>query len=169
METNIINKAKRYAVNCHKEANHLYNGSPYEIHLEMVYKSAIFFSYLIPENDRESFIAAAWTHDLIEDCRQTYNDVLNATNEQVAELTYALTNEKGKTRKERANQKYYAGIRACPHAILLKVCDRIANLQYSIDQKSRMRDIYAKEMRDFLLELYDEKYKDAFEYLEGMV
>ena len=33
-------------------------------------------------------------HDVIEDCRETYNDVNKATNEEIPELAYALTNEK---------------------------------------------------------------------------
>jgi hypothetical protein len=33
-------------------------------------------------------------HDVIEDCRETCNDVKKATNEEIAELAYALTNKK---------------------------------------------------------------------------
>jgi len=159
---NIIDKAMMYAIKCHSETNHLYNGEPYHIHLRMVYNEAVKYSYLVSEADRDNFLAAAWVHDVIEDCRQTYNDVLKATNKDVAELAYALTNEKGKSRKERANDKYYDGINACRYASLLKVCDRIANLKYSIQTKSRMADMYIKENEDFLNKIYVSGFVDAF-------
>lgn len=165
---NIIEKARQYAISCHSETNHKYDGYPYEVHLQMVADAAGRYAYLIPEKDQEDFIAAAWVHDVIEDCRQTYNDVLMATNKQVAELAYALTNEKGRNRKERANEKYYAGIRACPYATLLKVCDRIANTEYSINTASRMAGMYAKELPDFVIDLGDAKYEDAFKYLSDL-
>jgi len=58
-------------------------------------------------------------HDSIEDARLTYNDVMKVarnmmTEEQAlmaTEIVYALTNEKGRTRAERAGEKYYQGIR----------------------------------------------------------
>ena len=45
------------------------------------------------------------------------------TNEQcitAAEIVYALTNDKGRTRKERAGEHYYAGIRETPYAPFVK-------------------------------------------------
>ena len=108
-------------------------------------------------------------HDVIEDCRQTYNDVKTKTNEAVAELAYALTNEKGRTRKERANDKYYEGIKQTPFATFIKVCDRIANYEYSKQQGSRMAEMYEKEMSGFVAKLYDAKYEELFNYLTGAV
>ena len=114
-------------------------------------------------------ISSAWCHDLIEDTRNTHSDVLKATSLEVAEIVYALTNEKGKTRKERANEKYYAGIRNTTYATFVKLCDRIANIQYSMSQRSRMLEMYRKETPDFINTLYDEKYDEMFHYLETLV
>jgi (p)ppGpp synthase/HD superfamily hydrolase len=165
---NIIDKAKEYAINRHRSTNHLYDKKPYEYHLEMVYKEALKLSHLIPIEQRDNFLAAAWVHDVIEDCRETYNDVLTATNKEVAELAYALTNEKGKNRKERANKKYYDDMRKVSGAVLLKVCDRIANFKYSIMSKSRMVEMYKKENNSFINSLYEEIYDEAFEYLKSI-
>ncbi|WP_298473442.1 hypothetical protein [uncultured Maribacter sp.] len=63
---------------------------------------------------------ACWVHDIIEDARETYIDVLENTNVTIAELAYALTNEKGRTRKERANDAYYRGIQKTPNASFVK-------------------------------------------------
>lgn len=60
-----------------------------------------------------------------------------------------MSNEKGKTRAERANDKYYEGIRNTPGAVFVKLCDRIANVQYSKMTKSRMFEMYKKENLHF--------------------
>ena len=147
-------KAYSYAVRCHTETNHLYDGQPYERHLEMVVYYANKYLHLIPEKHRQTVIAACWAHDVIEDCRQTYNDVKAELGQDVAEIVYALTNEKGKTRKQRANDKYYMGILTTQYASFVKICDRLANVNYSIRSESSMIDAYRKEQNDFYAWLF---------------
>ena len=71
-----------------------------------------------------------------------------------AEIVYALTNDKGRTRAERAGEQYYAGIRETPYAPFIKLCDRMANMSYSFthDNESNMamRRIYSRELPHFL-------------------
>lgn len=166
----LLEKAKLYAQKCHAETNHLYGGTnPYSVHLEMVVEVAYQFLHLIPEIDHENVLAGCWVHDCIEDCRQTYNDVKSATNTDVAELAYALTNEKGKSRKERANDKYYEGIQNTPHATFIKLCDRIANIQYSKQEGSSMMNVYKSEYEEFSDKLYDTKYSEMFVYLKSLL
>ena len=81
------------------------------------------FIYLVAEEERENVLCACWVHDIIEDARETYNDVKKNTNETVAELAFALTNEKGKNRNERANDKYYQEMQETPNAVFIKYCD----------------------------------------------
>ena len=68
------------------------------------------------------------------------------------EIAYALTNEKGRNRAERANERYYSGIRSTPYAPFVKLCDRYANISYSCNGKNdtRMRMIYQKEWNHFI-------------------
>ena len=165
----MINKSKEYAVKCHTDTCHYYDTHLYSYHLQMVVDVVNKFIHLITEKDRDVVISSAWCHDLIEDTRNTHSDVLKATSLEVAEIVYALTNEKGKTRKERANEKYYAGIRNTTYATFVKLCDRIANIQYSMSQRSRMLEMYRKETPDFINTLYDEKYDEMFHYLETLV
>jgi (p)ppGpp synthase/HD superfamily hydrolase len=98
---------------------------------------------------QEACLIAAWGHDLIEDTRVSYNDVKSNLGQEAADIIYAVTNEKGKDRKERANEKYYEGIRNTPGAVFVKLCDRIANVQYSKMTKSRMFEMYKKENAEF--------------------
>lgn len=164
----IIEKARIYAINCHRSTNHSYDGKPYEEHLTMVYNEALQFIELVPAHQRNTFLAGAWVHDVIEDCRQTYNDVAKATNNEVADLAYALTNEKGRNRKERANGKYYKELRYVDNAVLLKICDRIANIKYSILSKSRMAEMYARENEDFVFNIDDGKCGPAIDFLNKL-
>jgi (p)ppGpp synthase/HD superfamily hydrolase len=165
----VVENAQKYAIKCHRETNHTYDNLPYEVHLRMVYDFGVRFEHLLPQNTKEYALAACWTHDTIEDCRQTYNDVKTACGEQVAELTYALTNLKGKNRKERAGDAYYEGIRNTPMARFVKLCDRLANVKYSLETgDNRMWQTYKQENPHFTSQLYDEALQEMFDELEKL-
>ena len=154
----------------HKKTNHWYDDYlPYEFHLRMVAQAAKDFEHLLDDSVdyftgtefkgprlpfqvtlRTACNIAAWGHDLIEDTRVSYNDVNAHLGEEAADIVYAVSNEKGKNRKERANDKYYEGIRNTPGAVFVKLCDRIANVQYSKMTKSRMFEMYKKENEHFI-------------------
>lgn len=165
----INEKARAYAIEKHRDTNHRYDEYPYEFHLQMVVNAAEQFIHLIPEEAQQNVLAGCWTHDIIEDARETYNDVKKALNEDVAELAYALTNDKGKTRSERAGDKYYEGIRNTPYATYIKLCDRIANATHSKNTNSRMLEMYRKENPVFISKLYNEKYTDVIKHLEDIL
>lgn len=165
----INEKARIYASEKHRAANHMYDQYPYEFHLQMVVNAAEQFLHLIPEEAQQNVLAGCWVHDVIEDARETYNDVKKALNEDIAELAFALTNDKGRTRQERAGKKYYEGIRNTPYATFIKLCDRIANVTHSKNTGSRMLTVYRKENTVFIEKLYDEKYIEVITYLKGLL
>ena len=176
----IVEKARQYAIKCHTAVNHKYDGKPYhKAHLQKVVDVAKKFSYLVPPEKWDIIIGSAYAHDLQEDTMQTFSDIKKATNEEIAEIVYALTNEKGRNRAERANDKYYQGIRDTPYADYVKLCDRIANVQaskdkmfvwrYSKRQKGvKMFEQYKKENANFEQKIYNPKYEEMFEYLRQM-
>jgi (p)ppGpp synthase/HD superfamily hydrolase len=117
---------------------------------------------------QDACLLATFGHDLIEDCRVSYNDVKQHLGQEAADIVYAVTNEKGKSRKERAGERYYLGIRNTPGAVFVKLCDRIANVQYSKMTKSRMFEMYKKENIDFMVSLgrqVGNPYEEMFQYL----
>ena len=122
----------------------------------MVYEVGNKFIELVPKVHRDIVLAACWLHDTIEDARLTYNDIKSEFSILVAEIVYALTNEKGRSRKQRANALYYAGIRDTLHAPFVKMCDRIANVQHSFDSNYQMFKMYEKENEDFLYNVRQE-------------
>jgi (p)ppGpp synthase/HD superfamily hydrolase len=175
-------KFDEWAISKHSEVNHMYdNYLPYQFHLRMVARVAEDFIYLIPDSNdgetsfRDNVIMASYGHDLLEDVHSiSYNDILKISNIHIANIIYACTNEKGKNRKERANDKYYEGIRNTPGAVFVKLCDRIANVQYSKMTKSRMFEMYKKENENFVTQLgWYENYNahsllPMFKYLENL-
>lgn len=146
-------RAVNYGIKCHSDVNHFYGNKPYSYHLNSVYSAAIIFKHLLPEKSHCAAFSACYVHDVIEDARQTYNDVKNALNEEIAEIAYLLTTEKGRTREERANHKYYEGIRANKIATFVKLCDRIANVEDSKNTGSGMLLKYKGENSKFVSSL----------------
>lgn len=167
-EESILKIADRAAV-LHAAVNQRYGHDlPYAFHLRLTADYALRFAHevLADTAELETLMAAAYFHDTLEDARLTYNDLkreFTALNEAgahidvalAAEIVYALTNEKGRTREERAGAHYYEGIRRTPYAPFLKACDRLANLRYStlFYMRQRMAEVYRREMPHFLSEL----------------
>ena len=161
--------AKDYAIRRHRAVNHYYDSThEYSFHLEMTINVAKRFIHLIPELDRKEVLGGCWVHDVIEDTRESFNNVKKETNKTIAEYAFACTNEKGKTRKERANKKYYDGIKCYKHASFIKLCDRIANVQFSKSISSSMFEMYKKEFEDFYTNLYDGRWEEMWDYLKEL-
>lgn len=163
----------------HRKTNHFYDEFlPYEFHLRMSANVANDFMELElgkhdgdAEEESRILIISAYGHDLIEDTRVSYNDVKKALGSDPADIIYALTNEKGKNRAERGNEKYYKGIRETRGAVFVKLCDRIANVQYSKMTKSGQFEMYRKETPEFLKKMgaNENAYlKPMFDYLVNL-
>lgn len=156
-----MSKEVQWCLDKHKETNHFYDTYlPYEFHLRMVVQAAKNYIHLYKSSCKgdvesciEDIMFACWGHDLIEDTRTSYNDVKIVLGQTAANIIYAVTNEKGKTRKERANDKYYEGIRNTEGAVFVKLCDRIANVQYSKMTNSSMFEKYKEENNNFIEQL----------------
>lgn len=164
-------KGKFYATKCHVATKHKYDGQSYEIHLKMVQDVGNDYIGLLPpdEMERERVFAAIWAHDLIEDCRQTYNDVKEVLGRSVADIVFACTNEKGKTRKDRANDKFYSELNQIPFANFVKICDRIANMRYSLAKRSSMALMYVKENEYFQNRMWCHAYSKMFDEMNNLV
>lgn len=182
-----------WCIECHRSTNHYYDKYlPYEFHLRMADHVGSQFDHLLDDNvdiqtgktraelehTRIGFVSlrmavkkAIWGHDLIEDARVSFNDCCKKLGKDAAEIVYAVTNEKGKNREERANDKYYAGIVAVPGAVFVKLCDRIANVQYGKMTGSSMFEKYKKENQNFITKLgYSETHElfPMFDYLNKL-
>jgi len=160
-----IEKIKHDAHALHDSVNQKYDHiHPYGLHLDMVVSSVYKYGAEVcaSEEDILPLFFGAYYHDSIEDARLTYNDVMRLARQLMSdsqaliatEIVYALTNDKGRTREERAGEKYYQGIRETPYAPFVKLADRLANTTYSCthanNTNNRMKEVYARELPHFL-------------------
>ena len=160
-----IEQIRQSAHELHRSVNQTYGkGLPYGYHLDMVADAVSRYGYLVCAGDDDvlPLMFGAYYHDSIEDARLTYNDVMRTARELMddaqaltaTEIAYALTNDKGRTRAERAGEKYYQGIRETPYAPFVKLCDRLANITFSCSgaepSNLRMKVVYKQEVPHFL-------------------
>lgn len=180
-----LEQIRSMAHQIHESVNQFYDGDkPYGYHLDMVAKEVYAYGHLVlvGEEDLLPLFMGAWFHDSIEDARVSYNDVkkialkFGLTQEQAfmaSEIVYALTNEKGRNRKERAGKRYYEGIRNTPYAPFVKMCDRMANIRYSCGSYNmrnlRMAKVYEDEMPYFAQAILVETDDIRFLVPESMV
>lgn len=164
---------------------------PYSFHLKAVEAQGEKFLYLIHDyfvtnekNHRSTFRSiydiirfALLSHDANEDARMTYNNILEKANEylgnytaaeMVANIVYCVTDEKGKTRSERKNDKYYSNLKENRLAIFVKLADLSANTIYSKLTCSNMYEKYKSEFPKFKEKLFIEEYKEFFDYVENL-
>ena len=161
----LVEKMKMRAHALHDSVGQTYGGThPYWVHLDMVAEITAQYAADVCEDsaDIAPIMFGAYFHDSIEDARLTYNDTMEIAREYMtesqalmaAEIVYALTNEKGRTRAQRANERYYQGIRNTPYAPLVKLADRLANTGFSASDNSEknrtMHTVYSREMPHFL-------------------
>ncbi len=169
----------------HQGTNHFYDDYiPYEFHLRMALTIGRRFIHLIPEADenfplRPLVLAAIIAHDAIEDARLTYNDVkkialkCGATESQavmIAEMARAVTNDgRGRDREERMPDYIYEEIKTTFFALFVKLCDRLANVQYGLITGGTMPRKYKKENPHFKEKLYTNGlYEEMWNELESL-
>ena len=115
---------------------------PYEKHLDDVVEVLKRFGF------SGRFIIAGYLHDSIEDGAISYNKIRKHFGEKVAEMVYCVTDEMGRDRKEKKS-KTLPKTASNPDAIILKLADRIANIEHG-----GKIDMYADEYEAFKGVLY---------------
>jgi (p)ppGpp synthase/HD superfamily hydrolase len=139
---------RNLAIKTHRDAGKTYAGYPYELHLDACARFGERFFYLLSEEDQAKTQKAIYLHDIIEDCAWTYNDVKKEAGTDVADIVFAVTNELGKNRKERA-ERTYPKTKKNNLAVFVKLCDRLANTSFGLYNTSPMRGTYAQEFAYF--------------------
>lgn len=162
----LIKKAMVYANKAH--TGQMYGEVyPYAKHLEDVYNILIDFGF--SEADNLDLLVSSWLHDIIEDTCISYSDIKKEFNKDIAEIVYCITDELGRTRREK-KEKTYPKMRSNPKAIALKVADRIANVRFSNSQSDSHTNMYKKEFKEFEFNLRLHNHIDAmWEYLEKLI
>ena len=127
-----------------------YGDLPYEVHLDHVV--GVLRRFGVTDID---LLCAGYLHDTIEDTEATKKMLAIFTNERVAELVDAISDGEGQNRKER-KERPYTLIPTVQDAIILKLSDRIGNLENGHANESSLVQMYRKEQAEFEARLYDE-------------
>jgi (p)ppGpp synthase/HD superfamily hydrolase len=136
-----VSKIKHFSIKSHNTVNQKYGDNEnYSVHLEMVGEFGETYLHLLPK-DRQAFAhAGCYAHDRIEDCRENYNDLVKYCGVEVADIVYAVTDEKGRNREERKPKKLYDEMLYNTEAVFVKLCDRLANMKFSKNKYENMND-----------------------------
>lgn len=174
------------------ECNQKYDGNlPYSFHLNLVAKQVQKFDYIFkdeiisnPDNYRsigikikDLVLLAAWGHDLIEDARTTYNDIVKLGNclnnykaaTLLADIIYSCTELRGRNRSERHGPEYIQGLKDCRLGLFVKLCDISANIGYGLLTNSSMCDKYKSEFPKLKDQLYTDEFKPLWDYIEKLL
>lgn len=158
-----LNEVKTLAAKAHEGQK--YNGFPYTYHLQHVELIALRFGH-----DMSSIQQACYLHDILEDTKTTSKDLLSAgIAPDVIDIVERVTDGPGKNRKER-KADMYPRCAANPWARIVKLCDRIANVEEAV--KGAHADhlqMYLKE-HDTFKQFLEKPYEvhDMWRYLEKL-
>jgi (p)ppGpp synthase/HD superfamily hydrolase len=162
-----IKKAMTFAQQ--KHAAQSYDQYPYFKHLEDVYKVLLRFGFSEDKIEDRDILVAGILHDSLEDTETSYKDLKKEFSYEVAEIVYCDTDELGRNRKEK-HEKTYPKTRSNPNSVIIKVADRIANIEHSLVEKSTFIEMYRKEHEEFQKALRIYKHiDDMWEYLNGLI
>lgn len=132
----LVKEAAYMAIAAH--GNQTYDGHPYYYHLEQVVDVLKEFGYT-----EDKYVISGYLHDADEDGNLTYQKIKRKFGEEIAEIVYCVTDENGRTRKEKKKKTLpkTAGNR---DAIIVKLADRIANCR-----GGKKNDMYVEEYQEF--------------------
>lgn len=164
----LISRAKKYALLTHHGVRQRYDKKyPYYYHLKMVSNNAIRFKSCLTH---EQFITAyliCLFHDLIEDCRLTYNDVKQMWGKEVADGVFVCTDLRGKNRKERHGPQFIKELKESFLGTYSKLCDVFANMEMGMKTGSSMLDMYRKDYPYTKRDLYRSEFDHIFHAFES--
>lgn len=146
MNTARTDFARAFAYNAH--LGQRYAGVHYIIHLD--HAVDVLRRFDVDEVLDADVYEATYLHDTIEDTETTYDDLATVFSPEVAFLVDAVSDQEGENRKTR-HARTYPRIRAAgPKALVVKLADRIANVEASISSPNEKKlAMYLKEYREF--------------------
>jgi guanosine-3',5'-bis(diphosphate) 3'-pyrophosphohydrolase len=140
--------ARQMAIKAHGEQK--YDSKPFVVHLDHVVH--ILQKNLV--NPGQDLILAAYLHDTLEDTALTKAEIKAEFGDEVADIVWRVTDEPGDTRKA-SKAATYPKIKGHYAATVLKLCDRIANVEAAL-AVPKYAAMYKNEHADFKAGIYVE-------------
>lgn len=153
--SDLILDAIQYAKLCHAGQTRKYSSDPYIFHPARV-AGIVATTWACDEHS----IAAAWLHDVIEDCGRTRDDdLLPRFGASVANMVDELTDRSGKTGERRELRKKMERERletVSDQAKVIKLCDRLDNIRDMANcDRPKFARLYVNETTLLLLSIGD--------------
>ena len=145
-----VAKAKELAIAQH--GTQKYGKHPYSYHLAQVSQVLAEFGYA----GDEAIAAAGWLHDTLEDTPTTYEMLVSEFGKETADIVWAVTSEPGGNRADRFH-KTAPKIQFNQKALIVKLADRIANTEASLQSNPKLYKMYLKEFPLFKQLLYNQQ------------
>ncbi|OWP85267.1 hypothetical protein BWK59_01120 [Flavobacterium davisii] len=128
LSISLYNYVKDFAIESHKFQKYgIYN---YDVHLINVV-SVLFRNDILLSYKNYNLLASAWLHDILEDTTISKEEFIDRFGESIYETVWSLTDGDGNTREEKKS-KMYSKLIHNQDGIIVKLADRIANLEFSI-------------------------------------
>ncbi|MDF2880097.1 MAG: hypothetical protein K0R54_654 [Clostridiaceae bacterium] len=117
----------------------------------------------------EDYVNTALLHDVLEDTSATEEEILALTNKRVLTAVKLLTKEKNYDMNE-----YIEKIKNNELALMVKLADRLHNLQSSLVAKEKFRKKYVEETKEYYINLsndtvFENDIKNALQKLEETI
>ena len=122
-------KARKFAIKKHGDQK--YGLLPYEAHLINVVNVLLRNNILCNTPENIDLWAAAWLHDILEDTDTSEEELIQNFGENICKIVWSLTDGVEGNRFEK-KQVMYEKLINNKNAIIVKLADRIANLEFSI-------------------------------------
>ena len=139
-----FNRLKEIARKQYNDANCRYGDNEYIYHIDMVVDILINHNVFNKSEDTNDTLVAALYHDSMEDAKQTYNDILKITGKNVADIVLGVTDVPAENRLMKHLLTMGKTVRD-HRAIILKMCDILANATFSKQTGSSMYMKYVFE------------------------
>jgi len=184
MNYDLYLKAIHFATQHH--GDQVYGQLPYVHHLLAVERQLLISNFHPNTDDRfrkvsseiaMDLLVACIQHDVLEDTPVTRSELRDKFGMTIEGLVWAVTNGEGDNRAERF-ASVYPKIRETPFAVIVKLCDRLANMESCLGfrlTKDRRKvhgklKMYIQEYPKFRKELYQEgPEKNMWDRLDAIV
>ncbi|MCH2035214.1 MAG: HD domain-containing protein [Tenacibaculum sp.] len=121
-------EARNLAIKLHN--NQKYGNCPYIVHLTNVVNVLLHFGTTLEE---DVLLMSGWLHDIIEDTNIDLNFIKNTFGEEVKEIVLLVTNQNYSNKTNEENKiETFKRIITNQNAIIVKLADRIANVEFSL-------------------------------------
>jgi guanosine-3',5'-bis(diphosphate) 3'-pyrophosphohydrolase len=113
--------------------------------------------------------AAGWLHDTVEDTPVRIEDIRYVFGSAIAAIVEALTDEPGSNRAQK-QRRTFPKIQSTPGALVVKLGDRLANVEYALESRNRsLLNMYVREHDLFRDCLFTNEHAEMWASLEEAI